>query len=54
MWVGRGDMEPEEWAGGARPRGRAARGPTAAYLLTHPHVADHIEEGLDRLLDGPT
>ena len=27
-------------------------GPTAAYLLTHPHVADHLDEGLDRLLDG--
>ena len=27
-------------------------GATAAYLLSHPHVADYIEEGLERLLDG--
>ena len=53
MWIGRGDMEPEEWDGGAwrwRPSGATA--PTAAYLLKHPHVADHMVEGLDRLFDG--
>ena len=27
-------------------------GPTARYLLSHPQVADDIEEGVDKLFDG--
>ena len=52
MWVGRGDMEPEEWADAVALAADRRDGATAAYLLGHPHVADHLDEGLDRLFDG--
>jgi Protein of unknown function (DUF3775) len=52
MWIGRGDMEPEEWDEAVELAAERHDGPTAAYLLAHPHVADHLDEGLDRLLDG--
>jgi hypothetical protein len=52
MWIGRGDMEPEEWAEALELAVERHEGATAAYLLSHPHVADYLEEGLDRLLDG--
>jgi hypothetical protein len=52
MWVGRGDMEPEEWDEAVELAVERHEGATAAYLLKHPHVADYLEEGLDRLLDG--
>lgn len=52
MWVGRGDLEPEEWQEALTLAAERADMPTSAYLLSHPHVADDIEEGLDRLLDG--
>lgn len=56
MWIGRGDLEPEEWEEAMRlaaERRETSRGPsTADYLLTHPHVADHLDEGVDRLYDG--
>jgi len=52
MWIGRGDMEPEEWQEAKDLAAERHEGATAAYLLAHPHVADFIEEGLERLLDG--
>jgi Protein of unknown function (DUF3775) len=52
MWIGRGDMEPEEWAEAVALAAERHDGPTADYLLAHPHVADHIDEGVDRLFDG--
>lgn len=52
MWIGRGDLEPEEWDEALALALERSDGPTAAYLLSHPHVADYIDEGLDRLLDG--
>ena len=52
MWIGRGDMEPEEWDEALALAAERHEGATAAYLLSHPHVADHLDEGLDRLLDG--
>jgi hypothetical protein len=52
MWLGRGDFEPEEWAEALALAAERSDGPTAAYLLSHPHVADHIDEGVDLLLDG--
>ena len=39
--------------GGAGAGGRpAATARPRRYLLAHPHVADHLDEGLDLLLDG--
>lgn len=52
MWIGRGDMEPEEWDEACALAAERRDTPTAQYLLKHPHVADHMIEGLDRLLDG--
>lgn len=52
MWIGRGDMEPEEWEEALALAADREDGPTAAYLLAHPHVADYLDEGVDRLLDG--
>ena len=52
MWIGRGDMEPEEWGEALTLAADRHEGGTASYLLSHPHVADHLDEGLDRLLDG--
>ena len=52
MWIGRGDMEPEEWEEALELAIDRHEGETAAYLLAHPHVADYLDEGLDRLLDG--
>jgi hypothetical protein len=52
MWIGRGDMEPEEWDEAVALALELQEGPTSEYLLKHPHVADYLVEGLDRLFDG--
>jgi Protein of unknown function (DUF3775) len=52
MWIGRGDMEPEEWEEALALALERHEGATAEYLLAHPHLAEHWDEGLDRLLDG--
>ncbi len=52
MWIGRGDLEPEEWEEAVALATERGDGPTSRYLLSHPLVAEHIDEGLDRLLDG--
>jgi len=52
MWIGRGDIEAEEWEEAKELAVERHEGATADYLLSHPHVADYIEEGVDRLLDG--
>ena len=52
MWIGRGDMEPEEWDEALELASEREDGPTAAYLLSHPQVAEDLMEGVDKLLDG--
>lgn len=52
MWIGRGDLEPAEWAEALELAAERQEGRTAQYLLTHPHVADYLGEGIDKLLDG--
>ena len=52
MWIGRGDLDPEEWDEAKALAVERHERATADYLLSHPHVADYIEEGLDRLLGG--
>ncbi len=51
LYVGRGDMEPEEWADAVRfARDREAAGEGAAReLLGVPNASDLLSEGLDRL-----
>lgn len=52
MWIGRGDMEAEEWDEALEMAAERRERPTADYLLSHPHVADDLEEGLDKLFGG--
>jgi hypothetical protein len=52
MWIGRGDMEPDEWEGALRLAMERRQGPTSTYLLSNPLLAEHWDEGLDRLFDG--
>ena len=52
MWIGRGDMEAEEWEEALEMAAERRERATADYLLSHPHVADHLEEGIDKLFDG--
>ncbi len=49
LWLGRGDAEPEEWSDLIKLAVERHEGPTPAYLLDHPHLADHWAEGLDKL-----
>lgn len=52
MWIGRGDMEPEEWEEAVALALERRDRPTSAYLLSHPQVADDLVEGVDKLFDG--
>ena len=49
MWVGRGSFEPEEWAEAVGTARAEASAPTADYLIGSPHLADHLENGLELL-----
>ncbi len=49
VYIGRGDMEPEEWGTAirlAREREDAASLPTADWLIGIPNLADLLDEGL--------
>jgi hypothetical protein len=52
MWIGRGDMEPEEWEEAVALAAERHEGATSEYLLSHPLLAEFWDEGLDRLFDG--
>ena len=45
-WLGRGDGVLEDWPELRREAQRAHNNRTAAYLLSKPMLADHLEEGL--------
>ena len=49
MWVGRGSFEPEEIAEAIATARAEATTPTADYLIGTPHMADHLETGLEAL-----
>ena len=52
VFVGRGDMEPEEWGGAvrlARERDAANSISTADWLIGIPNLADLLDEGLAAL-----
>lgn len=49
MWLGRGDMEAEEWSELLRMAGERRETPTATYLLDHPLLAEHWADGLVKL-----
>jgi hypothetical protein len=46
MWLGRGDYDLEEWYTAVEDAQHAQGDNTTEYLLAHPYVADHLEEGL--------
>ncbi|MGD2083651.1 MAG: DUF3775 domain-containing protein [Chromatiales bacterium] len=46
MWLGRGDYDIEEWEQAVEDALDSQTERTAEYLLAHPLVADHLEEGL--------
>jgi hypothetical protein len=50
MWIGRGDAEPEEWESTVRLAQELKDGPTPRYLLRHPLLGEHWEEGATRLV----
>jgi Tfp pilus assembly PilM family ATPase len=49
MWIGRGDAEPEEWNQTVELARQLKAGPTPRYLLRHPLVAEHWQEGAAKL-----
>ena len=49
FWIGRGSYEPEELAEAIKTATAEATTPTADYLKGSPHLADHLESGLDAL-----
>lgn len=49
FWIGRGSYEPEEFAEAYRTAREEATTPTVDYLTGSPHLADHLENGLDAL-----
>jgi hypothetical protein len=49
MWIGRGAFEVEEWDEAYSTAMNEATTPTADYLIGTPHLADHLEAGLDAL-----
>ncbi|WP_373355452.1 DUF3775 domain-containing protein [Pseudoroseicyclus sp. CXY001] len=49
MWIGRGAFEPEDWDEAVRTAGEERHTPTASYLKGSPHLADHLESGLEAL-----
>ncbi|QBY02421.1 DUF3775 domain-containing protein [Rhodophyticola sp. CCM32] len=49
MWIGRGSFEPEDFAEALDTARAEATTPTADYLIGTPHMADHLEAGLEML-----
>ena len=49
MWLGRGTFDTPELAEAIATARAEASSPTASYLKGSPHLADHLENGLDAL-----
>jgi hypothetical protein len=49
FWIGRGTYEPEEIDAALQTAAEEATTPTAEYLKGSPHLADHLESGLEAL-----
>ncbi|APZ52338.1 DUF3775 domain-containing protein [Salipiger abyssi] len=49
MWIGRDAFDADEWAEAYATAVSEASTPTADYLIGTPHVADHLEAGLEAL-----
>ncbi|TMM51198.1 DUF3775 domain-containing protein [Sulfitobacter sabulilitoris] len=49
VWTGRGDFDVSEWDQALELAQDRDEGPTSAYLLSHPRVADQLASGLEAL-----
>jgi hypothetical protein len=49
MWLGRGDVEPEEFSATVELAESRREVPTDDYLLDQPLVAEWLAEGLEKL-----
>jgi hypothetical protein len=49
MWVGRGTYDADTFDEAVEMARQEATTPTAEYLKGSPHLADHLENGLDAL-----
>lgn len=49
MWIGRDSFDAEDLEEAKATARQEATTPTADYLLGTPHLADHLENGLDAL-----
>ena len=49
FWIGRGSFDPEDLQEALRTAKAEATTPTATYLKGSPHLADHLESGLEAL-----
>jgi len=49
FWIGRGSFDPEDFEEAVEAAEAEATTPTADYLLGSPHLADHLEAGLEGL-----
>ena len=49
MWIGRGAFEADEWGDAYETAYAEASTPTGDYLIGTPHLADHLEAGLEAL-----
>lgn len=49
FWIGRGSFEPEDLDEALATAASEATTPTSEYLKGSPHLADHLENGLDAL-----
>lgn len=49
MWIGRGSFDAEDLAEARETAHAEASTPTADYLLGSPHLADHLEAGMEAL-----
>lgn len=49
MWIGRDSFDAAEWDEAYRTALEEATTPTQDYLKGSPHLADHLENGLDAL-----
>ena len=45
VWIGRGDMDAEEWDDAVSLAGKRRRGPTVDYLMGIPLLGDYLNEG---------
>ena len=49
FWIGRGSFDADDLAEALQTARREATTPTARYLKGSPHLADHLEAGMEAL-----